>query len=425
MKSKHVVIIGAGPAGLMAADVLSAHGVQVEVFEAKASVGRKFLMAGKGGLNITHSEPPCDFINRYDQSDWLNPMIDEFNAEKIVAWMESLGVSSFIGTSGRIFPTEMKAAPLLRRWLSDLKKRGVRVYCNHYWKGFTHDGGLSFSTVAGEKTITSDATLLALGGASWPSLGSDGAWVSILTSMGVAISPLLASNCGFKTSWSRYMNTHFGKPLKNVSAWVKSGNSSTAKSSSEAILTEYGIEGGLVYALSRFLREELLAYGEATLYLDLLPHMTEAKLASILVPSGKQSLDNTWRKAGLDGAKTALIRELLPKETWTDAHRVAASIKKYPIKLTGMQPIEEAISTAGGVKREALREDLMMCNLPNVFCAGEMLDWDAPTGGYLLTASFASGRFAANGILKSLFIDGIHPSHNTSETQQTHPKYAD
>lgn len=369
-------------------------------------------MAGKGGLNITHSEPPCDFINRYDQSDWLKPMIEEFDAQKIVAWMESLGVSSFIGTSGRIFPTQMKAAPLLRRWLSDLKKRGVRVHCNHYWKGFTTNGDLYFSTVEEEKTIPSDATVLALGGASWPSLGSDGKWVNILTSMGVGISPLLPSNCGFKATWSNYMDSHLGKPLKNVFGWVKSGSSEIHKSSAEAILTTYGIEGGLVYALSRPLREEIIAHGEATLYLDLLPHVTEGTLTSLLTLSGKQSIDNTWRKAGIDGVKAALIRELLPKKSWSDACCVAASIKKYPINLTGMQPIEEAISTAGGVKREALTQDLMIRNLPNVFCAGEMLDWDAPTGGYLLTASFASGRFAANGVLKNLLSDDTHPNHN-------------
>lgn len=402
MKSNRVVIIGAGPAGLMAADVLSDNGIHIDIFEAKASVGRKFLMAGKGGLNITHSEPASDFINRYDQHDWLKPMIDAFDPKKIVAWMESLDVSSFIGTSGRIFPTQMKAAPLLRRWLSQLKKRGVRVHCNHYWKGFTADGALCFSTGEGEKIIGSKTTILALGGASWPSLGSDGAWVNILTALDVDINPLLPSNCGFKVLWSQYMSSYFGKPLKNVSGWAKGNYNTTTQSSSEAMLTTYGIEGGLVYALSRPLREELLVHGEATLYLDLLPHLSQEKLSTLLTPSGKQSIDNTWRKAGLDSVKTALLRELLPKESWSDGPCVAASVKKYPIKLIGMQPIEEAISTAGGVKRDALTEGLMLRSLPNVFCAGEMLDWDAPTGGYLLTAAFASGRFAANGILKNL-----------------------
>lgn len=402
MKPKHVVVVGAGPAGLMAADVLSAHGIQVDVFEAKASVGRKFLMAGKGGLNITHSEPLSDFILRYDESDWLKPMLKEFDAQKIVAWMESLGISSFIGTSGRIFPTEMKAAPLLRRWLSDLKKRGVRVHCNHYWRGFTDDRSLRFTTVDGEQAITPDATLLALGGASWPSLGSDGTWVNILAHKDIAITPLLSSNCGFKTTWSEHMNPHLGKPFKNILGWVKNDSGKIQKSSAEAVVTSYGLEGGLVYALSRPLREAITTHREATLYIDLLPCVTLSKLTTLLALSGKQSVNNIWRKAGLDSVKIALIREGLAKDKWSDPVYTAAFIKEYPIKLIAMQPIEEAISTAGGVKREALTQDLMLRNLPNVYCAGEMLDWDAPTGGYLLTASFASGRFAANGILKNL-----------------------
>lgn len=400
MKAKHIVIIGAGPAGLMAADVLSAAGMSVDVYEAKPSVGRKFLMAGKGGLNITHSEPISDLFHRYDQSDWLKPMIKEFDPSSIRTWMESLGVSSFIGTSGRVFPTEMKAAPLLRRWLSSLKKRGVRVHCGYYWQGFSDEGSLRFTSVDGEKSVISDATILALGGGSWARLGSDGAWVNILAQKGVRINPLLPSNCGFKVTWSSFMQTHFGEPLKNILGWVEDREESLRFS--EAILTTYGIEGGLVYALSRSLREEIVAHGVATLYLDLLPHITEAKLVSQLTPTNKQSIDNTWRKAGLDGVKAALIRELLPKKKWSDAICVAACIKKYAIKITGMQPIDEAISTAGGVMREAVNEHLMLHAMPNVFCAGEMLDWDAPTGGYLLTACFASGRFVANGVLKSL-----------------------
>lgn len=371
-------------------------------------------MAGKGGLNITHNEPLSDFIARYDQADWLMPMLKEFDAKKIVNWMDSLGVSSFIGTSGRIFPTDMKAAPLLRRWLSDLKKRGVRVHCNHYWKGFTTQGHLHFKTAAGEKIITSDATVLALGGASWPSLGSDGTWVNILAQKDISISPLLPSNCGFKAIWSEHMDAHLGKPLKNIAGWVKNDSGEIQKSSSEAILTTYGIEGGLVYALSRPLREEIISDGEATLYLDLLPYVTLTKLTALLEPAGKQSITNIWRKAGLDSVKIALIREGLSKDKWSDPVCAAAFIKKYPIRLTGMQPIEEAISTAGGIEREALTEDLMLRSVQNVYCAGEMLNWDAPTGGYLLTACFASGRFAAMGILKSLLNDGIHPNHNAS-----------
>jgi len=384
----------------MAADILSAAGMSVDMYESKPSVGRKFLMAGKGGLNITHSEPMDDFIRRYDRSEWIEPMIRAFDATKIRAWMEDLGVDSFVGTSGRVFPTEMKAAPLLRRWLSSLKKRGVRVHCRHYWKGFSDEGSLVFECAEGETIIKADATILALGGGSWASLGSDGAWITILAEKGVKISPLLPSNCGFKATWSEFIQPHLGKPLKNISGWV--GNAEEEISSSEAVLTTYGIEGGLIYALSRPLREEIMAQGSAILYLDLLPHITQEQLIGRLTSSGKQSTDNTWRKAGLEGVKASLIRELLPKEKWSDPIRVAACTKKCPITLTGMQPIDEAISTAGGVMRESMNEDLMLHTLPNVFCAGEMLDWDAPTGGYLLTASFASGVFAANGVLKRL-----------------------
>ena len=400
MKPSRIIIIGAGPAGLMAVDVLSASGISVDIYEAKPSVGRKFLMAGKGGLNITHNEPMADFIARYDKPDWLKPMVDQFNAKDIMIWMESLGVDSFVGTSGRVFPTEMKAAPLLRHWLSSLKKRGVRVHCRHYWKGFRDDGSLRFECAEGEIIVKADATILALGGGSWASLGSDGAWVTVLTEKGLKINPLLPSNCGFKATWSEFIQPHLGKPLKNISGWV--GNHKEHISSSEAVLTTYGIEGGLVYALSRPLREEIMANGSATLYLDLLPHITEAQLIGRLTSSAKQSTDNTWRKAGLDGVKASLIRELLPKKQWSDPLCVAAWVKRCPIPLTGMQPIDEAISTSGGVMRESVNEHLMLRALPNVFCAGEMLDWDAPTGGYLLTACFASGRFAANGVLKQL-----------------------
>jgi hypothetical protein len=384
----------------MAADVLSASGMCVDVYEAKPSVGRKFLMAGKGGLNITHNEPIDNFLTRYDQRDWLEPIIRDFDANAIRAWMKDLGVDSFVGTSGRIFPHEMKAAPLLRKWLSVLKKRGVSVHCKCKWEGFDHERNLRFETVDGEKIVKSDATILALGGASWPNLGSDGAWVSILMAQGVRISPLLPSNCGFKVIWSPFMQSYFGKPLKNISSWVEDDTGEVHVSSSEAILTTYGIEGGLVYTLSRPLREQVLAHGFATLYLDLLPHLNHAELTSRLAPSGKQSTDNIWRKAGLESAKGALIREGLSKNKWNDPLSVAAYAKKCPIKITGMQPIEEAISTAGGVMREALTDDLMLRTVPNVFCSGEMLDWDAPTGGYLLTACFASGVFAAKGVLK-------------------------
>ncbi len=273
-------------------------------------------MAGKGGLNITHNEPMDDFIGRYDKPDWLEPMIRTFDPSMIRGWMESLGVDSFVGTSGRVFPTEMKAAPLLRRWLSSLKKQGVRVHCRHYWKGFSEEGSLVFNSPDGETVVTADATILALGGGSWASLGSDGEWVDTLASNGVTISPLLPSNCGFKATWSEFIQPYLGHPLKNISGRV--GNREEDISSSEAVLTTYGIEGGLVYALSRPLREEMIAHGSATLYLDLLPHLTETELISRLTSSSKRSCNNTWRKAGLDGVKAALIREAVPKNSWND-----------------------------------------------------------------------------------------------------------
>lgn len=384
----------------MAAEVLSAQGMHVKLYDSNPTVGRKFLLAGKGGLNITHNEPLEDFIGRYDQSDWLEPMIRAFDATMIREWMTDLGVDSFVGTSGRVFPTEMKAAPLLRRWLSRLKQQGVVLHCRHTWQGFTESGALRFNTPTGEVIIIADATLLALGGGSWASLGSNGAWVTLLNEQGILINPLLPSNCGFKISWSDFMIPHWGKPLKNIAGWV--GNHKEAISSSEAVLTTYGIEGGLVYALSRPLREEIVQQGYATLHVDLLPHVTERELRLRLTSSSKQSLDNRWRKAGIEGAKGALIREKLPKKCWNDPVSVAMCIKNYPLILDGMQPIDEAISTSGGVMRASMNDDLMLHRLPNVFCAGEMLDWDAPTGGYLLSASFASGIFAAKGILKKL-----------------------
>ncbi|MGL4767337.1 MAG: TIGR03862 family flavoprotein [Formosimonas sp.] len=386
----NVAVIGAGPAGLMAADVLSQAGVAVDVYEAKPSVGRKFLMAGKGGLNITHSEPFDDFISRYDAVDWLAPMLREFDANDVRAWMTGLGVESFVGTSGRVFPTEMKAAPLLRHWLADLKKRGVRVHCRQYWRGFDEAGGLRFDA----QTVQADATVLALGGGSWPSLGADGAWVPILAAHGVPLAPLLPSNCGFTVDWSPFMRECAGLPLKNIVGWC-----GAVRSSAEMVVTADGVEGGLVYALSRPLREQLLQEGAAVLNVDLYPDVAESELVRRLQPFGKLSTSNLWRKAGLDGVRVALLREALPKTDWADAVRVAACLKRYALVLNGMSPMVEAISTAGGVRREAVDARLMLHALPSVFCCGEMLDWDAPTGGYLLTACLASGQFAARGVL--------------------------
>lgn len=402
---KNVSIIGAGPAGLMAADVLSAAGVCVSVFEAKPSVGRKFLMAGKGGLNITHSEDLYDFIGRYDQSEWLAPMLRAFDAEAIRQWMAGLGVESFIGTSGRVFPTEMKAAPLLRHWLADLKKRGVRVHCRHYWQGFSAEGASRFVTEDGVIEVSADATILALGGGSWPSLGSDASWVSKLQNLGVLVNPLMPSNGGFDVAWSAFMSQQAGSPVKNIIGWVEDEQGQKLNiSQSELMITGYGVEGGLIYALSRSLRE-LLANGVAHLYLDLLPNVTIEDLTPKLTPVGKETLSNVWRKAGLDGVKAALVREVLPKSDWVNAAQVAKCAKSYMLPLIAMQPMDTAISTAGGVTRDSIDERLMLHALPNVYCCGEMLDWDAPTGGYLLSACFASGRWAAQGVLAAFGLD--------------------
>ena len=396
--TKRVVIIGAGAAGLMAADVLSrAADVVVDVYEAKPSVGRKLLMAGKGGLNITHSEPFADFIQRYDQPEWLSPMLAQFDANDIRAWMKSLHVDSFVGTSGRIFPSEMKAAPLLRHWLADLKSRGVRVHCRHYWCGFTDDGGLRLAHSNETQIVHADATILALGGGSWASLGSDGLWFDVLAAKNIPLTPFAPSNCGFDVSWSTFMRVWAGQPIKNIQSWV-----GESISSAEIMLTQTGVEGGAIYAHSRDLRAQMSEHGKAVVYIDLLPQVTHADLVVRLQSSAKHSLANVWRKAGLDGVKAALIREYLTKEAWHDARAVADASKKYPLTLTGMSPIDEAISTAGGVRQDALDDALMLRALPSVFCCGEMLDWDAPTGGYLLSACFASGRHAARGVLDFL-----------------------
>ena len=398
-----VAIVGAGPAGLMAADVLSQRGLAVDVYDAMPSVGRKFLMAGKGGLNITHSEPFAAFVARYDAPDWLAPMLHRFGADSVRQWMANLGVNSFVGTSGRVFPVEMKAAPLLRSWVSALKKRGVKIHTRHVWQGFAEHGALNFTAGGESLNIAADAVVLATGGGSWAKLGSDGRWFEFLRQQNVPLAPLRASNGGFVVVWSGFMRALAGLPLKNIVGWVQNEQGDVlAHSQSECVLTDDGVEGGLLYALSRPLREQLVRDGAAALWLDLLPHVALADLTAKLQPSTKQSLANVWRKAGLDAVRIALIREVLPKNDWSNAPRVAQCLKKYRLNITAQRPIDEAISTAGGVMQSALNEHLMLHALKGVFCCGEMLDWDAPTGGYLLTACFASGQHAARGVLDYL-----------------------
>lgn len=396
----HVAIIGGGPAGLMAAEVLSQAGVRVEVFDAMPSVGRKFLLAGVGGMNITHSEPYEAFVGRYaERRDEVAALLEGFNADQLCQWIHGLGIDTFIGTSGRVFPTDMKAAPLLRAWLKRLREQGVVIHTRHRWQGWNADGSLRISHPDGELALAPAATLLALGGASWARLGSDGAWLPWLNARGAATAPLQAANCGFEVAaWSDLLREKFaGAPLKNVAMYL----AGEAPRLGEAIVTASGIEGSLVYALSAQVREQINASGQATLYLDLLPNKPVDKVAAALArPRGSRSMAKHLHSVlGIDGVKAALLRELTDKATFDDPSALARAIKALPIVLVRPRPLDEAISTAGGVRFEGLDAGLMLQALPGVFCAGEMLDWEAPTGGYLLTACFASGRRAAQGAL--------------------------
>ncbi len=396
--SRHrVAIIGAGPAGLMAAEVLCAQNIEVHVFEQKPSAARKFLMAGKTGLNISHAEDLHTFIARYDQSEWLEPWIRKWDASWIKAWMHDLGIESYIGTSGRIFPVEMKAAPLLRAWLKRLLEHQVQFHYRH--QVLSLDGNdlqienLSSSEI---KITPFDAIILACGAVSWSKLGSDGRWQQWLNPY--AIEPFQASNVGVEHTWSKFMQPLFGEPLKRVEAWVNG----EPKSSGDIVISHYGLESGLIYKQGRALRTLLKQQKPMQLYLDLLPDIGVEHLAEKLKPSKKQSLSNIWRKAGLDHAKASLVREIVDKAVWNDAQALAKSIKNLCIDLKGFRPIDEAISCAGGIKKEALTENLQLKANPVIFCCGEMLDWDAPTGGYLLTACFATGRAAGEGVQQYL-----------------------
>ncbi len=360
------------------------------------SFGRKFLMAGKGGMNITHSEPMPAFVGRYGtRQTVIAPLLEAFGPQQLREWIGDLGIATFVGSSGRVFPTEMKAAPLLRAWLQRLRKAGVQFHVRHRWLGWAADGALRFATPEGEKALAFDAVILALGGGSWARLGSDGAWVPLLAARGIPLAPLQPANCGFDVAWSRHFSGRFaGQPVKPVAASVAG-----RRQQGEFNVTAGGIEGGLVYALAAPLRDALATEGRAVLHLDLAPGRTLARLSADLSrPRGHNSLANHLRRrAGIEGVKAGLLRELLPAERLTAAAQLAAAIKHLPLPVTATRPIDEAISTAGGVTFEALDEHLMLRDLPGVFCAGEMLDWEAPTGGYLLTACFATGRAAGQG----------------------------
>ena len=398
MPRKKVAVIGAGPAGLMAAEVLSQSmdsNIEIHIFEQKPSAARKFLMAGKTGLNISHAEPFEQFIQRYDQVEWLKPWIQKWDAQWIQDWMQGLGIESYIGSSGRIFPVEMKAAPLLRAWLKRLAEQKVQFHYRHQVLDLKQQQ-LKILDQKNDQIIEQnfDAIILACGAVSWSRLGSDGAWRQWMSS--TEVEEFQASNAGVERTWSKFMQPVFGQPLKRVEAWVEQ----SSRTQGDIVITHYGLESGLIYKQGRALRKLVQQNLPMSIFLDLLPDQSVQQLAQKLQPSKKQSTNNIWRKAGLDHAKSNLVRELVNKDVWNQPEKLAKQIKHLKITLDGFRPIEEAISCAGGVKQDVLSDQLQLKSNPYVFCCGEMLDWDAPTGGYLLTACFATGRAAGEGVFQ-------------------------
>ena len=402
---KTVAVVGAGPAGLMAAEVIAAAGHAVQVYDAMPSAARKFLLAGIGGLNITHSEPYAQFINRYyEKSNWLDGALRDFDGQALRQWVHGLGVETFVGTSGRVFPAEMKAAPLLRKWLKRLRDDGVEFYMRHRLVDLA-GRQLVISHDAAERVVEADAVVLALGGASWPKLGSDGGWCSLLASRGVAVQPLVSANCGFLCPWSDHLTGKFsGSPLKNIAFRVATLSGEQIYRKGECIVSHYGMEGSLIYAVSKYLRDGIAAKGFAELTIDLLPDISGAELHGRLQQrrAGESLAKQLKRTVKLDGIKAGLLYECCERSVLSDPASLAAAIKAVPLRFTGTTPIEEAISSAGGICEESVNGDLMLTALPGVFCAGEMLDWEAPTGGYLLTGCFATGRLAGQGVCRFL-----------------------
>lgn len=406
--SPFVAILGGGPAGLMAAETLAQAGHAVVIYDAMPSLGRKLLRAGIGGLNITHSEAYELFWTRYGaRSHVLRAMLDAFPPETLRAWVQGLGVDTFVGSSGRVFPAEMKAAPLLRAWLQRLRRLGVQWHTRHRWLGWDADGALLFQHGTQYLQLRPQATVLALGGASWPQLGSDGAWVPWLQAREVPVASLESANCGFNLNWSAHLRDKFaGTPLKSVAMTVTDPQGHPQTRQGEMVVSDYGIEGSLVYTFSKTLRTLTQLQGHATFTLDLLPgREADWVLAQVRHPRGSRSWSSHLQsRLGLNSLKTALLHEALDKAQWSDPARIAAVIKALPLTVHSPRPLAEAISTAGGVRFEGLTPQLMLKNLPGVFVAGEMLDWEAPTGGYLLNGCLATGRWAGEGVAAWLTI---------------------
>ena len=400
---KTAAVIGAGPAGLMAAEELALAGVHVDVYDAMPSVGRKFLLAGIGGLNITHAEPIDAFTSRYGaRAQQVAAWLEALSPDALRVWVHALGIESFVGTSQRVFPKDMKAAPLLRAWLQRLRGQSVRFHARHRWQGWANDGALCFTNTQGDCKVLADATVLALGGASWKKLGSDGAWVPWLKDAGVQINDLQPSNCGFDLAkpWSEHLRGQFaGQPVKPVALHFTDRQGNEFNKQGEFVITETGVEGSLIYAVSSLIRDEISRVGQATIYLDLLPAFSLEKVqADVSHPRGSKSLSAHLKsRLNLQGLKMALLYETLSKEQMQASALLAQTIKALPLTLSATRPIDEAISSAGGVALEAMDEHLMLRQRPGTFCAGEMLDWEAPTGGYLLNACWASGRVAGRG----------------------------
>ncbi|MDT8998588.1 TIGR03862 family flavoprotein [Paucibacter sp. APW11] len=408
---RHAIVIGGGPAGLMAAERLQAAGLQVDVYDAMPSVGRKFLLAGKGGLNLTHSEPEEQFNSRFaERCEQVSAWLRHLDGPGLRRWAEGLGVETFVGSSGRVFPVSMKAAPLLRAWLSRLRESGVRFHMRHHWLGWNEARELRFAHGGEEITVAADVLVLALGGASWPQLGSNAGWVPVLAARGVDIAGLRPANCGFdlglaragagRAGWSPLFVERFaGLPVKPVALYLEGRSGRRFERQGEFVITASGIEGSLIYAASALLRDEIEEFGEALIHLDLLPDRSvDFVSAEVARPRGSRSMSTHLKsRLGIEGLKAGLLHEVLSKEEYGDPMTLAAVLKRLPLRLAAPRPMAEAISTAGGVRLEGMDGTLMLQQLPGVFCAGEMLDWEAPTGGYLLTASMASGWVAGEG----------------------------